>query len=153
MEETDIMSDQAQTEWEVVKSTRPRIRHTMLRVKDLDKSIDFYTRLFGMTLFRRRDNESGKYSVAFVGFGDENGDPAIELTYNWGKDDDYDKGDAFGHIAIGVPDINGFCAMLEKEGVEIPRPVGPLKGAGPNASNIAFVKDPDGYMIELGERA
>lgn len=139
--------------WEVVKNTQPRIRHTMLRVKDLDASIEFYTGIFGMTLFRRIDNEGGKYSVAFVGYGDENTAPAIELTYNWGKDDDYDKGDGFGHIAIGVPDIYGICERIEAAGMEIPRPPGPLKHGGPNASIIAFVKDPDGYSIELGERA
>jgi lactoylglutathione lyase len=149
------MNDQPNTNepWEVTKATQPRIRHTMLRVKNLDKSIDFYTRLFGMTVYRRRDSEGGKYSVAFLGYGDENSQPAIELTYNWGKDDAYDKGDGFGHIAIGVPDIYGLCEILEKEGVEIPRPAGPLAHAGPNASIIAFVKDPDGYLIELGERA
>ncbi len=149
------MNDQPQTEAPrgVVKATRPRIRHTMLRVKNMDKSIDFYTRLFGMTLFRRRDSEGGKYTTAFLGYDDENTQPCIELTYNWGKDDGYDHGDAFGHIAIGVPDIYAFCETLEKEGVDIPRPVGPLKHGGPNASIIAFVKDPDGYMIELGERA
>lgn len=141
------------TTWEVVKATKPRIRHTMLRVRDLDASIDFYTRIFGMTLFRRRDNEGGKYSVAFVGYGDENADPAIELTYNWGQDDGYDKGDGYGHIAIGVPDIYGLCEKIEAAGMEIPRPPGPLKHGGPNASIIAFVRDPDGYMIELGERA
>ena len=140
-------------DWEVVKNTKPRIRHTMLRVKNLDKSLDFYTRQFGMTLFRRKDNEGGKYTVAFVGYGDENAEPAIELTYNWDRDDDYDKGEGFGHFAIGVPDIYGLCEKLEAEGVEIPRPPGPLKHGGPNASIIAFVCDPDGYMIELGERA
>lgn len=139
--------------WDVVKNTQPRIRHTMLRVKNIDASIDFYTRIFGMTLFRRLDNEGGKYSVAFVGYGDENSAPAIELTYNWGRDADYDKGEGFGHIAIGVPDIYGLCEKIEAEGMEIPRPPGPLKHGGPNASVIAFVKDPDGYMIELGERA
>jgi lactoylglutathione lyase len=144
---------QAETEWKKIKATKPRIRHTMLRVKNMEKSIDFYSRLFGMTLYRRRDSEGGKYTTAFLGYGDENEQPAIELTYNWGQDEDYDKGAGFGHIAIGVPDIYGFCEMLEKEGVDIPRPVGPLKHAGPNASIIAFVKDPDGYMIELGERA
>ncbi len=146
-------TSQDQSEWKVVKATQPRIRHTMLRVKDLDKSLDFYCRLFGMTLYRRRDNEGGKYSVAFLGYGDENSNPAIELTYNWGRDDEYDKGDGYGHIAIGVPDIYALCEMLEKEGVDIPRPVGPLAHGGPNASIIAFVCDPDGYMIELGERA
>ena len=146
-------TSQDQSEWKVVKATQPRIRHTMLRVKDLDKSLDFYCRLFGMTLYRRRDNEGGKYSVAFLGYGDENSNPAIELTYNWGRDDDYDKGDGYGHIAIGVPDIYALCEMLEKEGVDIPRPVGPLAHGGSNASIIAFVRDPDGYMIELGERS
>ena len=144
---------QTEQEWEVIKAATPRIRHTMLRVKNLEKSIDFYTRLFGMTVFRRRDVEGGKYSVAFLGYGDENNDPAIELTYNWGHDDGYDIGNGYGHIAIGVPDIYGLCDSLEREGVEIPRPAGPLKHGGPNASVIAFVKDPDGYLIELGERA
>lgn len=140
-------------EWKVVKAQKPRIRHTMLRVKDIEKSIDFYTRLFGMTVFRRRDVKGGKYSVAFLGYGDENSDPAIELTYNWGQDDGYDLGNGYGHIAIGVPDIYGLCEQLEQEGIDIPRPAGPLKHGGPNASVIAFVKDPDGYLIELGERA
>ena len=144
---------QTEQEWEVIKAAKPRIRHTMLRVKNLEKSIDFYTRLFGMTVFRRRDVEGGKYSVAFLGYGDENNDPAIELTYNWGHDNGYDIGNGYGHIAIGVPDIYGLCDSLEREGVEIPRPAGPLKHGGPNASVIAFVKDPDGYLIELGERA
>ena len=144
---------QTEQEWEVIKAAKPRIRHTMLRVKNLEISIDFYTRLFGMTVFRRRDVEGGKYSVAFLGYGDENNDPAIELTYNWGHDDGYDIGNGYGHIAIGVPDIYGLCDSLEREGVEIPRPAGPLKHGGPNASVIAFVKDPDGYLIELGERS
>ena len=144
---------QTEQEWEVIKAAKPRIRHTMLRVKNLEKSIDFYTRLFGMTVFRRRDVEGGKYSVAFLGYGDENNDPAIELTYNWGHDDGYDIGNGYGHIAIGVPDIYALCDRLESEGVEIPRPAGPLKHGGPNASVIAFVKAPDGYLIELGERA
>ena len=140
-------------EWKVVKATKPRIRHTMLRVKNLEKSVDFYTRLFGMRVFRQRDVEGGKYSVAFLGYGNENSDPAIELTYNWGHDEEYDVGDGYGHIAIGVPDIYALCERLKKEGVDIPRPAGPLKHGGPNASVIAFVKDPDGYLIELGERA
>jgi len=144
---------QTEQEWEVIKAAKPRIRHTMLRVKNLEKSIDFYTRLFGMTVFRRRDVEGGKYSVAFLGYGDENNDPAIELTYNWGHDNGYDIGNGYGHIAIGVPDIYALCDRLKSEGVEIPRPAGPLKHGGPNASVIAFVKDPDGYLVELGERA
>ncbi len=137
----------------VVKATRPRIRHTMLRVKDIDKSIAFYTEVMGMSVFRRRDNEGGKYTVAFLGYGDEASDPAIELTYNWGQDDGYELGTGFGHVAIGVPDIYGICAKVEAFGMEVPRPPGPLKHSGPNGPVIAFIRDPDGYSIELGERA
>jgi lactoylglutathione lyase len=133
-----------------VKATRFRIRHTMLRVRNLEKSIDFYTRLMGMKVLRRTDSESGKFSIVFVGYGDEGSNPAIELTYNWGKDDGYTIGDGYGHIAVAVPDLYGFCEMLAKEGVEIPRPPGPLKHGGANV--IAFIKDPDGYLIELGTR-
>jgi lactoylglutathione lyase len=137
----------------VVKATRPRIRHTMLRVKDLDRSIAFYTEVLGMEVFRRRDNEGGKYSVAFLGYGSEASDPAIELTYNWGQDDGYELGTGFGHIAIGVPDIYGVCARVEAMGMQVPRPPGPLKHSGPDGPVIAFIRDPDGYSIELGERA
>lgn len=137
----------------MVKAAKPRIRHTMIRVKDMDKSIEFYTKVFDMTVFRRRDNEGGKYTTAFLGYGDETSDPAIELTYNWGQDDGYDLGTGFGHIAIGVPDIYAVCAKVEEMGMEVPRPPGPLKHSGPNGPVIAFVRDPDGYSIELGERA
>lgn len=137
----------------VVKAARPRIRHTMLRVKDLDRSIAFYTEVLGMEVFRRRDNEGGRYTVAFLGYGSEASDPAIELTYNWGQDDGYELGTGFGHIAIGVPDIYGVCARVEAMGMEVPRPPGPLKHSGPNGPVIAFIRDPDGYSIELGERA
>ena len=88
--------------------------------------------------------------VVFVGYGDESSNPALELTYNWGKDDGYTIGDGYGHIAIAVPDLYGFCETLSKEGVEIPRPPGPLKHGGANV--IAFIKDPDGYLIALGTR-
>ena len=137
----------------VVKATKPRIRHTMLRVKDMDKSIAFYIEVMGMSVFRRRDNEGGKYTVAFVGYGDESTDPAIELTYNWGQDDGYELGTGYGHIAIGVPDIYAVCKKVEEFGMEVPRPPGPLKHSGPNGPVIAFIRDPDGYSIELGERA
>jgi lactoylglutathione lyase len=133
-----------------VKATEFRLRHTMLRVRNLEKSIDFYTRLMGMKLFRRVDSEKGKFSIAFVGYGAEDTHPALELTYNWGKDDGYAIGDGYGHIAVAVPDLYGFCEKLEQEGVEIPRPPGPLAHGGANV--IAFVKDPDGYLIELGTR-
>lgn len=133
-----------------VTATRFRLRHTMLRVRNLEKSVDFYTRLMGMQVLRRTDSESGKFSIVFVGYGDEGSNPALELTYNWGKDDGYTIGDGFGHIAIAVPDLYGFCEKLKTEGVEIPRPPGPLKHGGANV--IAFIKDPDGYLIELGTR-
>lgn len=124
--------------------------HTMIRVKDLDKSIDFYTRFLGMKLMRRDDYPSGEFTLAFVGYGDESDATVIELTHNWGQEEPYDLGNAFGHLAIGVPDIYGTCKQLEKEGVKIPRPPGPMKHGG---SVIAFVEDPDGYKIELIERA
>ena len=124
--------------------------HTMIRVKDLDKSIDFYTRFLGMKLMRRDDYPSGEFTLAFVGYGDESDATVIELTHNWGQEKPYDLGDGFGHLAIGVPDIYGTCKQLEKEGVKIPRPPGPMKHGG---SVIAFVEDPDGYKIELIERA
>src|SRR5215510_4146723 len=126
-----------------------RILHTMIRVFDLEKSLDFYTRLLGMKLLRRKDYPSGEFTLAFVGYGDEDSEAVIELTHNWGQKTPYEIGSGFGHLAIGVPDIYGTCAALGKEGVKIPRPPGPMKHGG---SNIAFVEDPDGYKIELIER-
>lgn len=129
--------------------TGGRLLHTMLRVLDLDKSIDFYTRLLGMTLLRRKDYESGRFTLAFIGYGDEAQNTAIELTHNWDQKEPYTIGSGFGHLAIGVRDIYGACEMLAKEGVKIPRPPGPMKHGG---SVIAFIEDPDGYKIELIER-
>ncbi|MBF0372660.1 MAG: lactoylglutathione lyase [Alphaproteobacteria bacterium] len=126
-----------------------RLLHTMIRVRDLDKSIDFYTRLLGMRLLRRTDYPEGEFTLAFVGYGDEATDSVIELTHNWGREQPYQLGDAFGHLAIGVPDIHATCDGLAKEGVKIPRPPGPMKHG---ATVIAFVEDPDGYKIELIER-
>ena len=126
-----------------------RLLHTMIRVKDLDSSIDFYTRHLGMKLLRRTDYPSGEFTLAFVGYGDEASNAVIELTHNWCQQEPYDLGAGFGHLAIGVPDIYGTCGALEKEGVKIPRPPGPMKHGG---SVIAFVEDPDGYKIELIER-
>lgn len=125
-----------------------RMLHTMIRVGDLDKSIDFYTRLLGMKLLRKRDVPAGKYTLAFVGYGDETDNSVIELTYNYGKDK-YEMGTAFGHLAIGMPDVYGTCERLAKEGVKIPRPAGPVQHG---TTVIAFVEDPDGYKIELIER-
>lgn len=123
-----------------------RMLHTMLRVKDLDRSLDFYTRLLGMKLLRKRDVPAGKYSLAFVGYGTERDSTVIELTYNWGKDEGYELGTGFGHLAIGVPDAYAVCDRLAQEGVKIPRPAGPVQHG---TTVIAFVEDPDGYKIEL----
>jgi lactoylglutathione lyase len=123
--------------------------HTMIRVLDLDKSMDFYTRLLGMNELRRKDFPTGKFTLAFVGYGDEADNTVVELTHNWDQKEPYDLGDAFGHLALGVKDIYATCEALEKEGVSIPRPPGPMKHGG---SVIAFIEDPDGYKIELIEK-
>ncbi|MGE0422175.1 MAG: lactoylglutathione lyase [Reyranellaceae bacterium] len=128
--------------------TGSRMLHTMIRVGDLDKSIDFYTRLMGMKLLRKRDVPAGKYTLAFVGYGDETDSTVLELTYNYGKDK-YEMGSAFGHLAIGMPDVYKACEQLAKEGVKIPRPAGPVQHG---TTVIAFVEDPDGYKIELIQR-
>ena len=122
--------------------------HTMLRVGDLQRSIDFYTKGFGMTELRRRDVPDGKYTLAFVGYGDESSNTAIELTYNYGVEK-YEPGTAFGHLAIGVPDVAGTCETLRAAGATITREAGPVKLG---TTIIAFVKDPDGYLIELIQR-
>ncbi|HAS61319.1 MAG TPA: lactoylglutathione lyase [Vibrio sp.] len=122
-----------------------RILHTMLRVGDLDKSIEFYQDVMGMTLLRKNDNTEYKYTLAFLGYGDESQGAVIELTYNWGTSE-YDLGSAFGHIAIGVDDIYATCDAIKAAGGNITREAGPVKGG---TTHIAFVKDPDGYMIEL----
>lgn len=123
--------------------------HTMIRVKDLEKSLDFYTRLLGMQELRKKDFPTGDFTLAFVGYGDEVNNTVIELTHNWGQEEDYDLGNGFGHLALGVRDIYATCETLEKEGVSIPRPPGPMKHGG---SVIAFIEDPDGYKIELIEK-
>ena len=128
---------------------KARYLHTMIRVKDLDKSMDFYTRLLGMKELRKKDFPSGEFTLAFVGYGDETAQTVIELTHNWGQDDPYDLGNGFGHFALAVPDVATACDILASEGVEIPRPAGPMKHGG---SVIAFIKAPDGYLIELVER-
>lgn len=129
--------------------TKTRFLHTMLRVFDLDKSIDFYTRLLGMKLLRKRETPEGRYSLAFVGYDDEANGTVLELTYNWDQKEPYALGTAFGHLAIGVSDLYGTCERLAKEGVKIPRPPGPLKFG---TTHIAFIEDPDGYRIEVIQR-
>ncbi len=122
-----------------------RLLHTMLRVRDLDRSIDFYTRLLGMRLLRRNDNPDGKYTLAFLGYGEESDTTVIELTYNWGREEGYTVGTGYGHIAIGVPDVEAACAVLAREGVKLPVP--PKKR--PSGNWMAFAEDPDGYRVEL----
>ena len=125
-----------------------RLLHTMLRVGDLQRSIDFYTHVLGMRLLRSSDNPGQKYTLAFVGYGDEREHAVIELTYNYGVDR-YDLGNAFGHIAIAVPDVAAACASVRAKGGTVTRDAGPVKGG---TTVIAFVQDPDGYKIELIER-
>ncbi len=127
-------------------ASNQRYLHTMLRVRNLDVSVDFYTRLMGMTELRRREVPDGKYTLVFVGYGDEASHTVLELTYNWGQDDGYDLGTGFGHLAIGVADVAATCAELRAAGVKITREPGPVKFG---TTIIAFIEDPDGYKIEL----
>nr|WP_306288121.1 lactoylglutathione lyase [Pseudoalteromonas sp. WY3] len=122
-----------------------RLLHTMLRVADLEKSIEFYTKVLGMKELRRADNEEYRYTLAFVGYGDEKDNTVLELTYNWDQDS-YDLGNAYGHIAIEFDDIYKTCADIKAAGGNVSREPGPVKGG---TTEIAFVKDPDGYAIEL----
>ncbi|BCP55240.1 lactoylglutathione lyase [Kaistia sp. 32K] len=128
------------------KPPKFRMMHTMIRVMDLDRSIKFYTELLGMTLLRRDDYPEGKFTNAFVGYGPEDTDTVVELTYNWDRAEPYELGTAFGHLALGVNDIYAVCAALENQGARIPRPPGPMKHG---TTHIAFIEDPDGYRIEL----
>ena len=125
-----------------------KLLHTMLRVGDLQRSVRFYTEVLGMKLLRTTDRPEQKYSLAFVGYDTEERTAVLELTYNYGVDR-YEMGGAFGHIAIGVPDVAGACAKVRTAGGKVTREPGPVKGGG---SVIAFVEDPDGYKIEFIER-
>jgi lactoylglutathione lyase len=120
----------------------------MLRVGDLDRSIAFYTGLLGMRELRRNDVPAGKYTLVFLGYGDEANNTVLELTYNYGVES-YDIGTAFGHLALGVPDIYATCERLRAAGAKVTREPGPLKFG---TTVIAFIEDPDGYKIELIER-
>ncbi len=125
-----------------------RILHTMLRVGDLDRSLAFYVDVLGMKLLRKSDYPSGEFTLAFVGYGEESETAVIELTHNWGKSS-YTLGDAFGHVALGVDDIQATCARIRERGGKITREPGPMKHG---TTVIAFVEDPDGYKIELIEK-
>ena len=126
-----------------------RILHTMIRVLDLEKSIDFYTRHLGMTIMRKTDYPDGKFTLVFVGYGDEKTDAVVELTHNWDQTEPYKMGSGFGHLAVAVPDIYGACDQMRADGVAISRDPGPMKHG---KSVIAFIEDPDGYKVELIER-
>jgi lactoylglutathione lyase len=126
-----------------------RLLHTMLRVFDLERSLDFYVGALGMRLLRRRDFESGRFTLAFVGYGDEESGSVLELTHNWDQAEPYVLGSAYGHIALSVRDAQATCDALVARGEKVPRPPGPMKHGG---SVIAFVEDPDGYRIELIQR-
>ncbi|MFQ5681646.1 MAG: lactoylglutathione lyase [Candidatus Binatia bacterium] len=125
-----------------------RIVHTMIRVNDLDQSLQFYCDALGMRLLRKKEFPSGRFTNVFVGFGAEDKEAVIELTYNWDTHE-YDLGNAFGHIALGVPDVYQTCEKLRGKGVRIVREPGPMKHGG---GVIAFIEDPNGYKIELTTR-
>lgn len=126
-----------------------RLLHTMLRVGNLQRSIDFYTQVLGMTLLRTADNPEYKYTLAFVGYGSNPDHAELELTYNWGVEH-YDLGNAYGHIALAVPDAKAACDKIRAAGGNVTREAGPVQGG---TTVIAFVTDPDGYKVELIERA
>ena len=143
-------TDVAETSKPVLDADKSRLLHTMIRVRDLDASLNFYSNLLGMKVLRKRDYPTGKFTLAFVGYGDETSNTVIELTHNWGQTEPYNLGSAFGHLAIAVPDVYRACEQLAAAGVKIPRPAGPMAHGG---SVIAFIEDPDGYRIELIERS
>ncbi len=126
-----------------------RFLHTMIRVSDLDESLRFYCDRLGMTLLRRQDYPAGRFTLAFVGYGDESDETVVELTYNWDTHQ-YEVGNGFGHLAIGVEDIYRTCDQLRAEGVKVVREPGPMKHG---STVIAFVEDPNGYRIELIQRS
>ena len=127
-----------------------RLLQTMIRVSDVEKSIEFYSKQLGMKVLRRKDFPGGKFTNVFMGYGEEDQNTVLELTYNWNQEKLYTHGTGFGHLAVAVPDIYDVCERMEKEDVSIPRPPGPMKHS---TTVIAFVEDPDGYKIELIERA
>ena len=125
-----------------------RILHSMIRVNDLEESIKFYTEVLGMKLLREKEYPEEKFSLAFLGYGNETENTVIELTYNWDKND-YEHGNAFGHIAIEVDDIYKVCEEIKKKGVKVIRDPGPMMGS---RLLLAFIEDPNGYKIELIEK-
>ena len=120
--------------------------HTMMRVNDLGESINFYSKFFGMKLLRKSDYPDGKFTLAFLGYGDEENNTVLELTHNWDQEEKYNLGNAWGHIAIGVENIYEFCRELEENNVNVTRKPWPMKHGN---TVIAFLLDPNGYQIEL----
>ena len=133
------------------KTIPSRILHTMLRISDLDRSVDFYERALGMSIFSRETYTEGRFTLVFMGYGDSVNQPSIELTYNWDSEP-YQHGSRYGHIALAVEDLYGLCDRLAKQGINISRAPGRMKYAAEetgHSDTIAFIEDPDGYKIEL----
>ena len=120
--------------------------HTMMRVKDQEKSVEFYTKHLGMKVIRQSEYPSGRFTNTFLGYDDDPKSPMLELTYNWDQEEDYDLGNGWGHIALGVDNIYEMCERLESDGVSVPRKPGPMKHG---TTVIAFIRDPDNHSIEL----
>ena len=125
-----------------------RLAHTMIRVVDLDRTLDFYTRMLGMRVLRQKEYPGGRFTNTFIGYDEEDASTVLELTWNWDQSEPYDLGDGWGHLALEVPDVYATCEQLSAEGVRITRPPGPMKHG---TRVIAFIEDPDGYKIELLE--
>ena len=125
-----------------------RLAHTMIRVTDLEKSLEFYCGLLGMQVLRRTDYPDGKFTNTFIGYGPEATHPTIEITHNWDQGDAYELGNGWGHLCVEVPDVYAACDQLAASGVTITRPAGPMKHG---TRVIAFIEDPDGYKVELNE--
>lgn len=125
-----------------------RIDHTMLRVKDLERSLHFYVNVLGMKILRQNEYPNGRFTNTFVGYQDEDAGTSLELTYNWDQEEPYDRGNGWGHIALKVSDVYAASEYLKTRGVEFTKEPSPMKGG---TRVIAFIKDPDGYPIELNE--
>ena len=128
---------------------RFRLAHTMLRVQNLELSLKFYCDILGMKVLRKTDYPDGKFTNTFIGYGPETEFPTLELTYNWGQEEPYDKGNGWGHICIETPDVYKACESMSSAGIKITRPPGPMKHG---TRIIAFCEDPDGYKVELNEK-
>ncbi len=125
-----------------------RLDHTMLRVKDLEKSIYFYTKILGMRILRKNEYPDGRFTNTFIGYNSEDDGTTLELTYNWDQEEEYIKGNAWGHLALKVSDVYATSSYLKEMGVEFTKEPSPMKNG---TRIIAFIKDPDGYVIELNE--